>query len=224
MNKDRAESNQKYHEDKLLDVGPRVKSLRNHHRLSIRQLSKISGVAYSYISAIESGRSSPTITTLRKLLTAMNTDVHTFFALEASHAEQRFVFRNTDMKHMHLAHSDVKLVLPMSKGILLQMDDEHIQPHEIPPFYSMPANQIGYLLEGGDFILEVKGRDLEVLHPGDGFYVPERTPVRGYCAGNEPARLIVAYDTAWFFEGDSVEVEEDQTAARQSNSRLAQKS
>ncbi len=210
MNKDRTDSGQAYHEDRLLDVGPRVAQLRNHHRLSIRQLSKLSGVAYSYISAIESGRSSPTIATLRKLLTAMNTDVHTFFFPEANHAEQRFVFRGSDMKHMHLAHSDIRLVLPMTKSIVLQINDERLVPHEVPPFYNEPCNIVGYILEGGDVVLEVKGRDLEVLSPGDGFYVPARIPVRGYCAGDEPARMIVAYDTAWFFEEESPEAGEDQ--------------
>jgi transcriptional regulator with XRE-family HTH domain len=54
-------------------LGAALKQTRNAHPLSLQQLSASSGVTMSCISVIERGQSNPTIDTINRLATAMDT-------------------------------------------------------------------------------------------------------------------------------------------------------
>ena len=58
-----------------LDAGLLVRSLRSYYRLSQRQLAQRSGVGQPNIAAIEAGRASPGVDTLRRLLQALCCDL-----------------------------------------------------------------------------------------------------------------------------------------------------
>ena len=62
------------------EYGKRVRILRNRSGYSIRRLADLSGVTASVISGIERGKISPSITTLRKILEALGTNLATFFS------------------------------------------------------------------------------------------------------------------------------------------------
>ncbi len=68
------------------DVGNRIHQLRRARGLSLRDLSKRSRLSPNAISRIERGTSSPTVTTLHQLATALDVDIVTLFeaAPEAS--------------------------------------------------------------------------------------------------------------------------------------------
>jgi transcriptional regulator with XRE-family HTH domain len=66
------------------DVGYRIRELRQSRKLSLRALAQKSGVAVSFLSKIEAGRSSPTLATLLKILEALDTSAPEFFAIAAA--------------------------------------------------------------------------------------------------------------------------------------------
>lgn len=56
-----------------------IKQIRQHKGLTTRQLSELSGISKSQISRIENNQQMPTIDTLCRLATALNTPVDDTF-------------------------------------------------------------------------------------------------------------------------------------------------
>jgi len=65
-----------------VDVGIRLRQLREQRGLSIRALARKSGLSANALSLIERGRSSPSVSTLYKVAGAMNVPITTFFQTE----------------------------------------------------------------------------------------------------------------------------------------------
>ncbi len=65
-----------------VDVGVRLRQLREQRGLSIRALARQSGLSANALSLIERGRSSPSVSTLYKVAGAMNVPITTFFQTE----------------------------------------------------------------------------------------------------------------------------------------------
>lgn len=63
-----------------LDVGSRVRSLRQQRGLSLRALAELCALSPNTISLIERGISSPTVSTLHELANALGVPITVFFA------------------------------------------------------------------------------------------------------------------------------------------------
>ena len=116
-------------EEEARGLGQRLRGLRQGHQLSMRQLSKQAGVALSYLAGVEAGRISPTIATLRKLLTALGTDLGGFFT-EPAEATGEIVFRQEEMRVVVDAKRRYVFVLPRRPDIHVEVVDETIMPGE----------------------------------------------------------------------------------------------
>jgi transcriptional regulator with XRE-family HTH domain len=66
--------------DYSVDVGERIKSLREEKHMSLRVLSKKSGISANALSLIERSRTSPTVTTLMAIARGFNLSVNDFFS------------------------------------------------------------------------------------------------------------------------------------------------
>jgi transcriptional regulator with XRE-family HTH domain len=166
-----------------------LRALRQERGLSMRGLAAQAGVAGSYVSSVESGRISPTIATLRKLLLVLGEDLASFFAADAPPPEEH-VFRREAMKHVADATRRYILVLPRRPDIRCELLDEEFRPsRQEPPFETIGSDIAGYVLEG-EVWLEVEGHEAQTLRAGDAFYVPADRPVRGRCVGRQAARLL----------------------------------
>ncbi len=65
-----------------VDVGVRIRELREERGMSMRALARASGLSPNAISVIERGMSSPSVSTLYKLADAMDIQVTAFFGQE----------------------------------------------------------------------------------------------------------------------------------------------
>ncbi|UXU74108.1 MULTISPECIES: cupin domain-containing protein [unclassified Paracoccus (in: a-proteobacteria)] len=81
------------------DVGARLKELRTAAGMSQRQLAEASGVPHGQISMIETGRSSPSVASLRKILGGMGITMAEFFEPDASQSPQPF-FTPTELRDL----------------------------------------------------------------------------------------------------------------------------
>jgi transcriptional regulator with XRE-family HTH domain len=63
-----------------VDVGERIKSLREEKHMSLRVLSKKSGISANALSLIERNKTSPTVTTLMAVASAFSLSVNDFFS------------------------------------------------------------------------------------------------------------------------------------------------
>ncbi|HAR96672.1 MAG TPA: hypothetical protein DCR97_12030 [Deltaproteobacteria bacterium] len=62
------------------NLGDKIKDLRERRNLSLRDLSKKSGVSANALSLIERNKTSPTVSTLMAIADAFNTKIHDFFS------------------------------------------------------------------------------------------------------------------------------------------------
>lgn len=65
-----------------INVGKKIKAIREERNLTLRKLSLESKVSPTQISEIERGLTSPTIKTLMKLLSALEQDTSFFLDIE----------------------------------------------------------------------------------------------------------------------------------------------
>jgi len=156
----------------------------------MRELSRRSGVAVSFVSRLEAGRASATLATLRKLLLALGTDIGPFFA-DHLPAPPGCVVRRRQMRVASDRGRQYTFLLPARPDVRLVMLDEELFAGERPAFETLPGDLAGYILQGS-LLLEVKGEPPQVLEPGDAFYVPAGRPVRGRCCGGDSVRLVTA--------------------------------
>ena len=72
------------------DLGARLRSLREMHGLSQRELAKRAGVSNAIISLIEQNRNSPSVGSLKRVLDGLPISLADFFAGEAAARPQVF--------------------------------------------------------------------------------------------------------------------------------------
>ncbi|MHB9129865.1 MAG: helix-turn-helix domain-containing protein [Armatimonadota bacterium] len=179
-------------ENESAELGSRLRELRLRNGLSIRQLSKQAGVAPSYITGVESGRTSPTISTLRKVLAGLDTDLGAFFTESNTMPEDR-IFRHDNMRTVVDKKRRYEFVLPRRKDIPVEIVNETIQFGETPQFETLTSGMAGYVL-AGELILEIEGEERQVIRANDAFYIPAGLPVRGFSAKKgEAVRLLTIY-------------------------------
>lgn len=73
-----------------IDVGRCLRAIREASGFSIRSLAEKSGLAVNTLSLIENGKSSPSVSTLQRLATALNVPITAFFETSTT-SEQRVV-------------------------------------------------------------------------------------------------------------------------------------
>jgi transcriptional regulator with XRE-family HTH domain len=74
-----------------VDVGQRLRMLRDERGISMRALARRSGLSANALSMIERGLTSPSVSTLNKLATALEVPITAFFRQEP--AREQVVFR-----------------------------------------------------------------------------------------------------------------------------------
>lgn len=63
-----------------VDVGKRLRQLREEHGISMRKLATLSGLSANALSMIERGKTSPSVSTLYKLADALEIPITAFFS------------------------------------------------------------------------------------------------------------------------------------------------
>ena len=77
-----------------VDVGTRLRQLREERKLSMRALATASGLSANALSMIERGKTSPSVSTLYKLADAMGIPITTFFGEQAD--KRKVIFISSD--------------------------------------------------------------------------------------------------------------------------------
>ena len=70
-----------------LNVGENLKALRSQREYSLRVLAEKSGLSVNTLSLIEKGKSSPSVSTLQRLASALNVPIADFFSAESNKRE-----------------------------------------------------------------------------------------------------------------------------------------
>ncbi|MCX8240396.1 MAG: helix-turn-helix domain-containing protein, partial [Akkermansiaceae bacterium] len=104
-------------------VGQRIQMLRKRYGLSMRQLAAKAGLTAGIVSCIERDKNSPSLTTLSKILVALDSDLQTFFSVSGKD-EVGYVMRRENMRAIADDSRSYTLLFPKRDDIKLEMLDE----------------------------------------------------------------------------------------------------
>lgn len=174
-----------------VDIGARLRRLRELHGLSQRELAKRAGVSNATISQIEQNRASPSVGSLKKVLDGIPVSLSEFFAADEPKHEQVF-FAAAELVEIAGGGLSFRQVGRDLAGRALQIIHER---------YAAGADTGQTLLrhaaeEGGVVIkgrIEVTvGDQRKVLGPGDAYYFDSRLPHRFRNLGDEEVEIVSA--------------------------------
>lgn len=173
------------------DVGARLRYLRTRHGLSQRTLAKRAGVVNSTISLIESGKMSPSVGALKRILDAVPIGLAEFFALTPQPGEKIF-YAAEELVEIGKGRISYRQVGDVLFGRSLQILKERYEPGSgtgrVPLVHD--GEEGGIVLSGR---LEVTVDDeRRILGPGDAYYFSSRRPHRFRCVGDAPCHLVSA--------------------------------
>jgi len=176
-----------------IDLGGRVKQIRNRQAMPQKELAALVGVTPSTISQIESGTIYPSLPALFKIAQVLNLPVAAFFQ-DRSTAVDQVVFSGggTRINLSNLPKRDVTAYRLSPADF-----DADAEPYLIEisagkklsaHFFIHKGQEMGYLLEGR---LELKiGNRLHQAGPGDVIYLTGELPSQWKNTGKGTARLL----------------------------------
>jgi transcriptional regulator with XRE-family HTH domain len=149
-----------------IDVGTRLRELRQERGLSLRNLARASGLSTNALSMIERSRTSPSVSTLYKIADALGVPITAFFRLEPP--RRNIVFRK----------SSERMRLSVPRGVWEGLGGEEftggVEPLMLNLERGANSGQFTMLHSGHEFVLCINGTleyDVEgerfSLGPGD---------------------------------------------------------
>lgn len=149
-----------------IDVGSRLRELRQERGMSMRSLARESGLSANALSMIERGRTSPSVSTLYKLSDALEIPITAFFRAEPP--KNDVVFRK----------STERTRVPFMRGLWEGLGGEsfvgRVEPFMLTLESGASSGPFGIVHSGHEFVLCLRGQ-LEyqvenqrfLLEPGD---------------------------------------------------------
>lgn len=158
-----------------MDIGGKIRELRDKKSLTMRQLAEMVPCTPSLISQIESGKADPSISTLKKIATALDANIVDFFSLAA---------RKNDV----VTRSDQRTALQLPRwDARIQCLTTDVRRKRMQPFYTImkpgggshgpyahDGEECGLILKGEMELL--LGNETYVLKKDDSFYFSSAVP------------------------------------------------
>lgn len=174
-----------------INIGMRLRKVRNIHGLSQRELARRAGVTNSSISMIEMNRVSPSVDSLTKVLSGIPMTLIDFFTVDLDHSEPVF-YTSDDLVELSDGSMSMRLVGAGRKDRKLRM------LHEVYPpgggtgdkMISQPGEESGVIIRGR---LELTvGSERRVLEAGEAYYFSSEIPHRFHNPGDEECEVVSA--------------------------------
>jgi transcriptional regulator with XRE-family HTH domain len=182
---------------KELNLGQKIRRRRQEQRLTLQELSDLSGLSKPLLSQIENDQVTPPIATLLKIAKGLKVGINYFF--EEEEDRQKYVLvRGEEIKASRRRTGndapEVYLYRSLAPGIRHKRMEPFLVEFELQEwndsyFYSHEGEEFIYLLEGE---LEFHFGE-EVLHllPGDSIYYDSAEP-HGYVSTGQGKATAVA--------------------------------
>ncbi len=163
--------------DTEFDLGARLKSVRQSHNLSQRELARRAGVTNGTISLIEQNRTSPSVGSLKKVLDGIPITLNDFFAGDGDVQPQIF-FAGHELTEIVSGEISFRQVGRDLSERALQMMLERYAPGADTgrAMLSHEGEEAAMIIEGE---LEVTvGTRQRILGPGEAYYFESNQPHR----------------------------------------------
>lgn len=182
-----------------VDVGSRLRQLRQERGKSMRALARDSGLSTNALSMIERARTSPSVSTLYKIAEALEVPITAFFREEP--ARQEIVFCKSTNRNR------VSFPFGYWEGLGGEYFVGHVEPFLLTLEPGGSSGPFGMLHTGHEFVMCLKGRlEYEVedetyeLLPGDSLIFAAQLRHRWRNPGDEIAQAV--FVLAGFEQGE----------------------
>lgn len=180
-----------------IDMGYRLKLIRERNGLSQRELAKRAGITNSNISMIEQGLVSPSINSLARVLSGIPMTLAQFFACDpldvgtvvytAASLQQQQITTAGGVIKQAVAAEKPQRKLDMLREIYPAGCDTGAEPLR-------PSTEVSAIVISGELELTV-GMHVHQLHTGDAFYLVPQQPYR---VRNRSAQEAILIATGFF--------------------------
>lgn len=174
-----------------IDVGARLRSVRQLYGLSQRELARRAGVTNGLISLIEQNRVSPSVSSLKKVLDGIPMALSEFFTFDARATPQSF-FGTDELVELGNAEVSLRLVAAQRAGRQLDVLHERYAPGSATGEEMLThRGEEGGVVIRGRIELSVGGA-VRTLGPGEAYYFSSMIPHRFRNPGREVCEIISA--------------------------------
>jgi len=132
-----------------IDVGGRLRELRQGIGVSMRALARMSGLSANALSMIERGRTSPSVSTLYKLASAIGVPITAFFREEPTQNE--VVFRKATER------TRVPFMRGLWEGLGGEMFIGRVEPFMLTLESGASSGPFGIVHTGHEFVFCIRG-------------------------------------------------------------------
>ncbi|TCS63405.1 cupin domain-containing protein [Varunaivibrio sulfuroxidans] len=159
------------------DIGARLKAVRSIYNLSQRELARLAGVTNSTISLIEQNKVSPSIDSLKKVLSGFSMSLITFLTLDLD-VEEKVFYAEDELVAFDDNGTTLRLVGAMRKHRALRFLHETYIPgaHSGEKLLSSDGEEAGIVIKGK--VELTVGHKVRVLEEGEAYYIDTKTPHR----------------------------------------------
>jgi len=173
-----------------VDVGTRLRQLREERNMSMRSLATASGLSANALSMIERGKTSPSVSTLYKLADAMGVPITTFFGEQTT--KQQVIFISSQERPR----------VPFSRGVWEGLGGEQFTGR-VEPFLLTLENGASsgphtMVHSGHEFVFCLRGqieyhveRQVFLLNSGDSLLFAAQLHHRWRNPGNTVANALI---------------------------------
>ena len=182
-------------EDILVNVGARVRKVREKQGLSLRDISQRTDIDVVLLSQIEEGKMAPPLGTVIRLAKALEMKMGYFISGEEDRAytivrqdDRKVVSRYDSKKGKHYGY-EYESLAPHKK-------DRHMEPFMVT-LEPVETEEERSTHDGQEFIFVLKGKmevrlgeEIHILEPGDAIYYDSTVPHLVKCHGNETTNIL----------------------------------
>ncbi|GIU45517.1 cupin domain-containing protein [Shewanella algidipiscicola] len=182
-----------------MDIGANLKAVRKMKGLSQRELAKRAGVTNSTISMIEKNSVSPSVSSLKKVLSGLPMSLVDFFSIETSQpSEQKVVYRAGELLDIGDGNLDYKLIGRDYPNRAMSVMNE-----VYPPGADTGEEMLQHEGEEAAMVIEGQievtvGDEVFVLCAGDSYYFNSELPHRFRNPFDVSCRIVSATTPANF--------------------------
>jgi transcriptional regulator with XRE-family HTH domain len=172
-------------------VGVNIKRLREAKGITLRALAKQLGVSASFLSQVETGKASPSLSTLKNIADTLSTTVGSIIG-EDQKVSDNLVVRASERKRLQEVGKGISMYLLTSQDSNKQMEPLLFKLHE-----KASSGGSSYKHFGQEFVLVLRGA-IEitlndtgyVLRKGDSIYFNSSVPHSFKNIGKEEAEAV----------------------------------
>ncbi|TLS36997.1 helix-turn-helix domain-containing protein [Pseudalkalibacillus caeni] len=168
-----------------MDIGTKVRSIRNRKKITIAQMSEGTGLSKGFISNVENNNTSPSINTLSTIAEFLGVPLP-YLLLEKK--QQMHVVRKDSRKNS--LHNNLKVQHLTSRGGLRMMIVDVPSEGSIGEPHSHEGEECHLVLEGK--ILAEQGEESFILEVGDSFSWNASVPHFVKNIGDQKAVILIA--------------------------------